>query len=307
MAVHSGILQVHGHKSYHPYFSHGKIHDQVFVNKVLLEMLQNVDDFEQIDTILIENDNCFNQYKYAQHFHNLQSISNKFNKNLICVYGVTGHGKREVDHVGGLAKVIIRQWVAACEVFLSSSKMVDYLAVKFKDSTNPKYIVKEIDSSLLVENRAAANLLVHPAIHGSSTFQVTVFTPNSNHMKAVKRISIHQQCQNDYGSCNIFSSYPICHELNKKYLQSNVTQQTISAGSNGICDFIVADSLVAIAPKETSMGSIWFIKVTKINSVGDCKNADDYGYTIPIKVGYMIRHFLEKSSHSTKTSQTYIF
>ena len=57
----------------------------------LLEMLQNVDDFEQIDTILIESDNCFNQYKYALHFHNLQSIPNKFNKSLICVYGVTGH------------------------------------------------------------------------------------------------------------------------------------------------------------------------------------------------------------------------
>ena len=69
--------------------------------------------------------------------------------------------------------------------------MADYLDAKFKDSANPKYIVKEIDSSLLEENRAAANLLVHPATHGSSTFQVTVFKPNSDHLEAIKRISVH--------------------------------------------------------------------------------------------------------------------
>ena len=111
--VHSGILKGHGHKSYHPYFSDSKIHDQVFVNEVLLEMLQNV---------------------------------------------------------GVLAKVIIHKGVAAVDVFLSSSTMVYYLDAKFKYSTNPEYIVKEIDSSLSEENRAAANLLVHPTIDVSSTF-----------------------------------------------------------------------------------------------------------------------------------------
>ena len=114
-----------------------------------MKMLQNVDDFDKIDTILFKSDNCFNQYKCAQHFYHLQSISNKFNKNRIHVYGVAGHGKGEEDHVDGLAKVIIHQQVAAGDVFLSSSMKVDYLDAKFKDITNPEYIVKEIDSSLL--------------------------------------------------------------------------------------------------------------------------------------------------------------
>ena len=135
---------------------------------------------------------------------------------MVCV---AGHGKGEVDHVGGLAKVIIRQRVAAGDVFLSSSTMVDYLNDKFKDSTNPEYVVKEIDCSLLEENRAAASLLAHPTIDGSSTFQVIVFKPNSDHLKAANRICVCQQCQKDYGSCNIFSSYPIiCNRLNKTYL-----------------------------------------------------------------------------------------
>ena len=305
VTVHSGILKVQGYKSYHPYFSDSKLHDQVFVNEVLLEMLQNVDDFDKVDTILIESDS-FNQYKCAQHFYHLQSISNKFNKNLICVYGVAGHGKGEVDHVGGLAKVIIRQRVAAGDVFLSSSTMVDYLNDKFKDSTNPEYVVKEIDCSLLEENRAAASLLAHPTIDGSSTFQVIVFKPNSDHLKAANRICVCQQCQKDYGSCNIFSSYPIiCHKLNKTYLRSKVTEQTTLAESNAICDFIVADSFIAIAAEESSMDSIWFIKVTKIDCVGNGKDVDDYGHIIPTGVGYMMGNFLEKSSHSTKSSQTY--
>ena len=142
--------------------------------------------------------------------------------------------------------------MAAGEVFPLSSTMVDYLDDKFKES-----IVKEFDSSFLEENRAAANLLVHPTIDGSSTFQVIGFKPYIDYLKAAKWICLCQQCQNEYGSCNIFSSYSIwCFELNKKYLRSNVTEQTISADSNAIFDFIVADSLLAIAAKEALMDSI---------------------------------------------------
>ena len=65
-------------------------------------------------------------------------------------------------------------------MFPLSSTMVDYLDAKFKES-----IVKEFDSSFLQENRAAANLLVHPTIDGSSAFQV-VFKPYIDHLKAAK-------------------------------------------------------------------------------------------------------------------------
>ena len=82
--------------------------------------------------------------------------------------------------------------MAVGDMLLSSSMVVDYLDAKFKCNTNPEYIVKEIDSSLLEENRAAANLLFHPAIDGSSTFQVIVFKSNSDHLKAVKRICVCQ-------------------------------------------------------------------------------------------------------------------
>ena len=83
--------------------------------------------------------------------------------------------------------------MAAGDLFLSSSTMVDYLDAKFKSSTNPEYTAKEIDSSVLKENRAAANLLVHSTIDGSSTFHVIVFKPVSDHLKTAKRICVCKQ------------------------------------------------------------------------------------------------------------------
>ena len=120
-----------------------------------LEMLQN--DFDKIDTTSVESDNCFNQYKCAQHFYHLKSISNKFKT----VTSVAEHVKGEVvDNVGGLAKVIIHQQVAASDVFLSSSMMADYLDAKFKGSANPEYIVKEIGSSLFSPKNSPQQLAI---------------------------------------------------------------------------------------------------------------------------------------------------
>ena len=71
LSVHSGILKTKGNKSYHSYLSNGKVHDQVFVNEVLKEILNSADSLEDVSTIIIERDNCSNQYKSAQHFHDL--------------------------------------------------------------------------------------------------------------------------------------------------------------------------------------------------------------------------------------------
>ena len=51
-------------------------------------------------TTVIESDNCTSQYKSAQYFHGLQQISTKYNRMLVRVFGIAGHGKGEIDHVG---------------------------------------------------------------------------------------------------------------------------------------------------------------------------------------------------------------
>ena len=64
VTVYSGIMKVKGEKSYYPYFSDSLKHDQVFVKKVLEDMLSDIE-IPQETTIVIESDNCTSQYKSA--------------------------------------------------------------------------------------------------------------------------------------------------------------------------------------------------------------------------------------------------
>ena len=93
--------------------------------------------------IVIASDNCTSQYKSAKHFYNLQTISNVLNKRIICIFGVAGHGKGEVDHVAGTVKVTIRREIAAGEVLLDSNDIVSFLHTKFETS-NQRCDIREI-------------------------------------------------------------------------------------------------------------------------------------------------------------------
>jgi len=72
-------------------------------------MIQSLDSLPQL--CVIESDNCNSQYKSAQHFQDIQSLADTFNFSIIRIFSVAGHGKGEVDHVGGLAKCAIRRYV----------------------------------------------------------------------------------------------------------------------------------------------------------------------------------------------------
>ena len=53
----------------------------------------------QDSIIIIESDNCAGKYKFSQHFFDVQQIANTYDKTVIRVFGISGHGKGEVDHV----------------------------------------------------------------------------------------------------------------------------------------------------------------------------------------------------------------
>ena len=57
---------------------------------------------------IIESDNCNAQYKSAQHFETIHCLSTTFKIPIVRIFSITGHGKGEADHVGGLAKCAIR-------------------------------------------------------------------------------------------------------------------------------------------------------------------------------------------------------
>ena len=105
--------------------------------------------FDTVNTLIIESDNCASQYKCAQHFSTLANISTENNINIICVFGIAGHGKSEVDHVGGLAKVAIRRETAATKTFSNSSDMIDCLIEKFGKSEAPVYYLMRLKLKIL--------------------------------------------------------------------------------------------------------------------------------------------------------------
>ena len=131
------------------------------------------------------SDNCTSQYKSSKHFYNMQNIANKYEKTVFQVFGNTGHGKGEVDHVGGIAKVVIRRQIAAGSFFPDSSDMVEFLNEKFKDHDSPRYKFKEIDTKQLEIARNLVKNKSFQGIHGSSHFQLMTFTPHMNVIKAL--------------------------------------------------------------------------------------------------------------------------
>ena len=66
---------------------------------------------------------------------------------LVRIYSVAGHGKGEVDHVGGLAKVAIRREVAAGQQLSNAEGMINCLEGKFGESESPIYVFKDIRPS----------------------------------------------------------------------------------------------------------------------------------------------------------------
>ena len=142
VTVHSGITKtVDGVKTYHPFVSDTLQHDQTFVHLSIREML-DATDLDDANYIIVESDNCSSQYKSAEHFTDLQSISDDFEMPLVRLYGIEGHGKGEVDHVGGIAKVYARDQISRGVIYQNASSIVSSLVNKFGEKTNPKYHIQ---------------------------------------------------------------------------------------------------------------------------------------------------------------------
>lgn len=222
ITVHSAITYQNNVKTYHPYLSDDTNHDQTFVDEVVRTILCEC----QITSgakILIKTDNCCNQYKSAQGFYNLQKIADEKDISIVHIYGVPGHGKSEVDHVGGISKVACRDGTANGEFLYSSEKCVSYLKNKFEFSKT-KYCIKEIPVSELNTKRAANKSIIYETVKGSSQFQVILYSPNRGYFKASNRICACSKCMADYGTCELFKTYRLnVTRLNKPFLRSSNT------------------------------------------------------------------------------------
>ena len=151
MTVHSGIIKLHGEKSYHPILSDDKKHYQPFVKLILEKILNTITAIPEV--CVIESDSCSSQYKSTQHLDVLQHISNKIAVPVIRVFSIAWHGKGEVDHVGGTTKCAIRRYVGTGGSILDAAEGVAFISQKYSQKTNPTYVVHQLQMNELEESR----------------------------------------------------------------------------------------------------------------------------------------------------------
>ena len=194
--------------SYHPYVSDSRVHDQAFVKLAMIEMTQSMDVPDDA-VIVIESDTCSGQYKPSHHFTDMQHLANKFNHTVIRVFDIADHGKGEVDHVGGAAKVAVRQQIAR-ELFTSAWEVHETLKKKIGEKDHLKYHIHQLSTDELENERQTNVNTVFKTIAGSASFEIMIFKPNSEVFKASSRLCICTACQVEYGSCSLFKKIPVC-------------------------------------------------------------------------------------------------
>ena len=195
--------------------------------------------------LLIESNNCSAQYKSSQHFNDLQNLSNHLQKTVIRIFGIAGHGKGEVDHVGGTAKVAVRQETAAGQSYLDAAEIVEFLSHKFE--TSQPYVFKEIKAKEL----EILSLRNHITVNGSSKFHALVFSPSSDSFKASPILCVCEQCEMHCGSCSNFEEYNLLvGNLNKVNLRASEIVEIDASDDltdeDEIIDFIFPDSIVVV-------------------------------------------------------------
>ena len=113
---------------------------------------------------------------------------------------------KRMDHIG-IAKLTIKIEAAAGEFLIEVKEMVEFLQSTFSVRVQPIYIIKELEEKDLLEKRKLSRLNVFKTVYGSSLFQMIVFVPNQQTMKATNRLCLCDIYKQDYGSCSLFKLY----------------------------------------------------------------------------------------------------
>ena len=193
--------------------------------------------------------------------------------------------------------------------------MVEFLNNKFKDHSSPNYVIKNIDGKQLEDDRSALKLKSFQTIEGSSKFQTMIFNPNSDYLKAAPRMCFCENCQTEYGSCDLFLPYELSiQDINQVFLRSDIPEATAphNDGDDLLTDFVTTDSVVAIAADHNSLDTFWFVKISDNSCTANGNEIDDYGNIIADRSKYIKGQFLEflhenNSKKNYKLSNKVIF
>ena len=96
-------------------------HDPTFVDEVLNDIFGrwNI----RNETILLKSGNAENQYKDEYTFAYYQNLADKYNVQVICLYGVAGHGKGLIDAISSFGvKSILRKDIVTGDRWCKNSE-----------------------------------------------------------------------------------------------------------------------------------------------------------------------------------------
>ena len=126
-----------------------------------------------------------------------------------------------------------------------------------------QHVLKEIDSKELWLLRTEAKLKVFKTVLDSNLFQVMVFHLFSSIIKASPWLCVCNKCQVEYGSCELFSQYILgVEQLKKMNLRSAQTEEFLE--ESVVNEFLMADSICAVAADSKSYNTVWFERLHSI-------------------------------------------
>ena len=133
------------------------------------------------DTFVLRSDNASN-FKSAEAFYDMQQLSNKWDINILRVYGAANHSKCEVDSCGGHLKNPPRKHIAKGNNLRSANDVVNFLTTKYDSEkySNPIYHAKEISGDELEIEREKRRYMRFDTVHGSDSFHVMIFRPKQD-------------------------------------------------------------------------------------------------------------------------------
>ena len=97
---------------------------------------------------------------------------------------------------------------------------------------------------------------------------ILVFSPNETRFKAGPQLCLCDKCKVEFGFCELFSSHHLqIQELISIRLRSEVAPPPKIVGEYHVDEFILPNSVVAVAVDANSIDIIWFLKVVETNRV----------------------------------------
>ena len=315
VTIHSGKSERDGVKTYHAYISDDLTHDQAFVKIAIREILDDIK-ISPGDTLIVISDNCTSQYKSAHNFHDLESLAKEYKINIVRIYGIPGHGKNEIDTVGGTQKIAIRRAVSNRMVFDRASACVDFLQEKFGDSESPIYDIKEIFPEQLEVERKSAGKRKYPTVDGSSLIRIILFKWDSDVIKAAPYLCVCEKCELDIGSCDLY--YEMDLTSYEKRARKPTTRRDMTESSDDdmdddeapqendddddddeVCpDYYTPETVCAIAPDDEAH-MLYFIHIVG-SGTAETDLTDSYDMTVEEGEDYIWGHYLEVDKRGSK-------